>query len=109
LEGPKITSNKNVYNIVSEKEISLKWNSIEGAKNYKIKIVRLQDPTNSPVLEKVLDDTDYEGPAPKEGQYKWILTAIDKFGRDSKPTEKNFRVIESKKLAPPEFEMQGVQ
>jgi predicted phage tail protein len=95
-----------------EKSAQIKWNweSVIGAKEYKFRLYRIDDENKEElVYEDSLKGNLKERSGLPEGHYKYVVSAVDSFGRESRPTTRNFNVVYGQPLDAPDFEMDGVQ
>jgi hypothetical protein len=107
-------SGKSEYDLLKNPKLRWAWSKVQGAKEYKFKLFRVKgDPTtyvkDELVFEDTLDGLEKTKNDLDDGTYKWVVSAIDNFGRESTPTEHKFNVIHGRTLEAPDFDMSGVQ
>ncbi len=109
LPSPKLLTSKTEFNVADDGNISLKWAPVQGAIEYKFRLVKIGNKESKSFEDVTLKELETTKTDLQDGNYKWLVAAIDQYGRESKSSEKSFHVIHNKKLDSPEFDMQGVQ
>lgn len=90
--------------------VKWRWQQVQGAKEYKFKLFKISSNSKPDlVLEDVLKGNEKQKDDLPDGAYKWIVSSVDDFGRESKPVEHEFSVRHGKTLEATDFEMSEVQ
>ncbi|MDZ4675901.1 MAG: FecR domain-containing protein [Oligoflexia bacterium] len=88
--------------------IKWRWKKVEGAASYKFKLLKMGS-KEEVVLEDTLNGVEKEKTDLPDGKYKWVVSSIDRYGRESEPTAHQFTVYHGKTLEAPDFDMSEVQ
>jgi len=89
--------------------LNWQWKEVDGAASYHFKLVKENGTQQETVLDEVVKSNKKEKDDLPDGQYKWMVSAVDKFGRESVPASTDFKVVHGQPLDAPDFDMSGVQ
>lgn len=108
LESPEILTRKKEFDVDLE-TVDLQWSPVPGATQYHFKLVRVDGDAEKTIVEESSTELQKSKIELEDGKYKYLVSTIDAAGRESKPTEKYFKVTRSPELEAPDFEMPEVQ
>jgi hypothetical protein len=110
LQPPKIISgNSDEFDLLKDHNLKFSWSKVTGAKEYKFKLMKLKTAGVEVVLEDTTSAQEKDKNDLEDGSYKWFVSSIDHYGRESKPVEHKFKIIHGRPLKAPDFDMSEVQ
>lgn len=88
--------------------VTWQWKQVQGAKEYKFRLYKIENNKESLVFEDTLDELTKQKNDLPDGDYKWSVSALDEYGRESKVANNNMSVRHGYTLEAPTFEMEEV-
>ncbi|MCC6276827.1 MAG: hypothetical protein IT289_02800 [Oligoflexia bacterium] len=95
--------------LLKSPKVRWEWKEVQGARGYKFKLIRLDGEKEKVLLDDVVKGLTKEETDLPDGQYRWQVSSLDEFGRESKPIIRDFSISHGQTLEAPDFEMSEVQ
>jgi hypothetical protein len=95
--------------LLKSPKVKWSWQQVAGAKNYKFKLFKVERGNENLLINESIKTLSKEETDLPDGNYRWQVSSVDEFGRESKPMTTDFTISHGQTLKAPDFDMSEVQ